>query len=277
MNQLPSDDHLKNLASDSVPSTPLPGPQPAPNVVAELTEFLHSDPTRLGEVYRGGVAGLDARGIADSLGVSTSSFVWNYQQIVAALLTGALPSSPSMALTAARKFRKLLSQTWSTDTTHFLERMQKQLERVADDEAARVEEDEAARIATVAVENEDPSGIYVYSLPHYIRYPWDPDSGRTLLKVGHSRRGAIERFRQQTRTTALPEEPVLLRVYSTASQDSEKTERNFHSLLDAADHSRSATRAAGKEWFLTTLRFLDEIARILELEMREVNSGAESV
>lgn len=265
MNQLPSDDHSKSSASESVPSTPVPGPQPAPNVVAELTEFLDSDPTRLGEVYRGGVAGLDARGIADSLGVSTSSFVWNYQQIVAALLTGALPSSPSMALTADRKFRKLLSQTWSTDTTHFLERMQKQLERVADDEAARVEEDEAARIATVAVENEDPSGIYVYSLPHYIRYPWDPDSGRTLLKVGHSRRDAIERFRQQTRTTALPEEPVLLRVYSTTSQDSEKTERNFHSLLDAADHSRSATRAAGKEWFLTTLRFLDEIARILEL------------
>ncbi|REK81699.1 GIY-YIG nuclease family protein [Rhodococcus erythropolis] len=277
MNQLPSDDHSKSSASESVPSTPVPGPQPAPNVVAELTEFLDSDPTRLGEVYRGGVAGLDARGIADSLGVSTSSFVWNYQQIVAALLTGALPSSPSMALTADRKFRKLLSQTWSTDTTHFLERMQKQLERVADDEAARVEEDEAARIATVAVENEDPSGIYVYSLPHYIRYPWDPDSGRTLLKVGHSRRDAIERFRQQTRTTALPEEPVLLRVYSTTSQDSEKTERNFHSLLDAADHSRSATRAAGKEWFLTTLRFLDEIARILELGMREVNSGAESV
>jgi hypothetical protein len=50
-------------------------------------------------------------------------------------------------------------------------------------------------------------------------------------------------------------------------------EKNFHRLLDAADHSRSVTRSAGRKWFLTTTRFLDEIARVLALGIEIVNDG----
>ena len=45
---------------------------------------------------------------------------------------------------------------------------------------------------TAAVENSKAAessgrpGIYVYTLPHYRRYPVEPDTGKTLLKVGHS-------------------------------------------------------------------------------------------
>ena len=69
----------------------------------------------------------------------------------------------------------------------------------------------------------------------------------------------IKRFRKQERNTVLPEDPWLLRVYA-CSDDVYQTEQSIHRLLKSADHRQSVGRAAGKEWFLTSLRFLDEVA-----------------
>ena len=69
---------------------------------------------------------------------------------------------------------------------------------------------------------------------------------------------------------ALPEDPVLLRVYACAEDDSTRHEKRFHALLEAADHDRSKARTGGTEWFLTSLRFLDEIAATLDLDVREI-------
>jgi len=44
-------------------------------------------------------------------------------------------------------------------------------------------------------------------------------------------------------------------------------EKRFHSLLEAADHDRSAARTGGTEWFLTSLKFLDEIGSTLNLKI----------
>jgi len=41
----------------------------------------------------------------------------------------------------------------------------------------------------------------------------------------------------------------------------------FHALLSAADHRRNQGRAAGTEWFLTSLRFLDAIAEDMGLTL----------
>jgi hypothetical protein len=144
------------------------------------------------------------------------------------------------------------------------------LEERASDPTARKVEDERAVEATSAAEDHGVPGIYVYALPHYVRHPYDEESGRTLLKVGRADRSVITRFRQQTRTTALPEDPVLLRVYPTVEDDSSRFERKFHALLEAADHDRSKARTGGTEWFLTSLRFLDEIATTLGLEVRDI-------
>jgi len=88
--------------------------------------------------------------------------------------------------------------------------------------------------------------------------------------VGRADRSVIRRFREQVRTTALPGDPVLLRVYRCDEDDSTRHERKFHSLLEAADHDRSKAGAGGTEWFLTSLKFLDEIATTLDLEVREI-------
>jgi hypothetical protein len=44
-------------------------------------------------------------------------------------------------------------------------------------------------------------------------------------------------------------------------------------LLEAADHGRSTARTGGTGWFLTSVRFLDEIAQTLEFEIQEVIGG----
>ena len=179
-----------------------------------------------------------------------------------------------MALGAARKFRSILkSPRLSPAARTYLERNLAELDRRADNEAARVEEDQRAKEQTEAAEARNDSGIYVYALPHYLRYPFEADTGRTLMKVGRSDSDVIQRFRNQIRTTALPEEPILLRIYRTGQAPAAPAESDFHRLLEAAQHSRSAARTAGREWFVTSTRFLDEIARVLKLSTEVVNDG----
>lgn len=45
-------------------------------------------------------------------------------------------------------------------------------------------------------------------------------------------------------------------------------------MLEAADHSRSVARTAGREWFVTSTRFLDELARVMQLSINVVNEAA---
>jgi hypothetical protein len=105
----------------------------------------------------------------------------------------------------------------------------------------------------------------VYTYPHYWKYPFVPGTTRRLLKIGKTDQGAFHRVRAQARQTGAPEDPLLLRVY--VSPDPAESERTFHRLLDAAEHSRSEGWGAGREWFATTLEFCDEVARALRLQV----------
>jgi hypothetical protein len=245
---------------------------PPPHVRAEMEALLNEDGTRLGEVYRLLAEGLDPEQIRVRLGLQNYTFVWGYERWIRALRDGDLPTAPTVALGTARKFRSTLKNpTLSDDARLVLSSNLLVLEQRASDATRREQETEEARQAAATVEAEAVTGVYVYALPHYLRYPYDPDSGRTLLKVGRSGRDVIERFRSQTRTTALPEEPLLLRVYPTPTSDkAAEVERQYHRLLEAADHDRSRARTGGTEWFLTSVRFLDEIASALGLPVRQV-------
>ena len=132
-------------------------------------------------------------------------------------------------------------------------------------------EEGAARTRTEEVESQDVPGIYVYSLPHYLRFPFDPDRRHTLLKVGRSQVDVYRRTSQQGRTTALPEDPLLLRVYATSADDAVGAEKYFHTFLEDADHLRNRSSRAGREWFLTTTKFLDRLAKERGLAIEVVN------
>ena len=110
-------------------------------------------------------------------------------------------------------------------------------------------------------------GVYVYTYPHYWWYPTVEGTDRTLLKVGMTTKDAGERVKNQAKHTAVPEEPLLLRVYRSAELDPAALEKRFHRLIRAADHVREATGSAGKEWFETSVQFLDTIAEEFGLQV----------
>jgi hypothetical protein len=200
--------------------------------------------------------------------------------MIKALVEGDLQTdaSPRIAMHIARGFRRLLKDhDFSPLATAALERRLQVLDSYASDPSAKARENRKARATTKTVEELAVPGVYVYSLPQYMRHPYDEVTGRTLFKVGRANRDVIKRFREQTRTTALPEDPVLLRVYPCDEQGSTDLEGRFHRLLEAADHDRSKARTGGTEWFLTNLRFLDGIASTLNLEIRKVADLAEPV
>lgn len=246
--------------------------RPTSEVRAELIRFLEQDSFRVGQVYRLLKKEMSAQEIADELDVSTSGFVWGAERQIRSLLEGDLPTAPSVALRVARKFRSVQKAgEWSPEAISYLEHQTLELERRINDDSARAAEVKRAKSETEKAEARNEIGIYVYSLPHYLLHRYEPESGRTLMKVGRSDSDVIQRFKNQTRITALPEEPVLLRIYRVCQGETDEAERTFHRLLEAADHYRSVARTAGREWFVTSTRFLDEVARALKFDAVVVN------
>ena len=98
---------------------------------------------------------------------------------------------------------------------------------------------------------------------------WTRDSGKTLLKVGHSARDAYYRANSAGRLTSLPEDPILLRIYP--AQESAAREKDFHAWLRDADHAAGRGRRAGSEWFVTSTKFLDRVATAMGLDVRVIN------
>jgi Meiotically up-regulated gene 113 len=241
----------------------------------EIENAILKDEGTLGDIYRRAKAGENP----EEIQVATTAYVLYQLKTARVLIDGTpLPTAPSVAGRTAQALRRILKENeFSPQTRVELERRLAILETRASDRHAKAVEDKQALQATADAEEHAVPGVYVYSLPHYLRHPYDEASGRTLMKVGRADRNVIKRFRDQTRTTALPEDPVLLRVYPCNEDGSTDLEGKFHRLLEAADHDRSKARTGGTEWFLTSVKFLDEIAAILKLDVREVAELADPV
>ena len=222
---------------------------------SEIESALVSEDTHISDIWQRTKSGQTPDEIRIAYGNERPNFVWNYLRTGKAIIEGDLPTAPTVALGAMRTLRRFLKDhEFSEDTHRVLMQRLAILESRAYDPKARSDEERGALEATAEAEAKGIPGVYVYTLPHYIRHPYDEESGRTLFKVGHTNRDMIRRFREQTRTTALPEDPVLLRVYECTDGDALEKERSFHRLLEAADHDRSAARTGGTEWFLTSTK-----------------------
>ena len=233
---------------------------------AEVERLLAADNTVLGRLWKYDQEGLSPQEMTDIEGVATTGWVSNYRTLVRALRDGEIPKSPTTAQAAARRLRSWLRKPdLSPGLRRDLEEQESLLTSRAEDRQAQDDEVELAVEATIAAEATHGPGIYVYTLPHYLRYPYDPTTGRTLLKVGHSAVDAHYRAASQGRLTALPEDPILLRIYPV--DESAKAEREFHTWLRDADHAAGRTQRGGSEWFVTSTKFLDRIARSMGLEV----------
>lgn len=214
--------------------------------------------------------GLSREEMSEREGVATQGWTSNYDYLVQNLRDRRVESTPSGARRSASRIRSWLkSKPLSGELRAELVEQERILTAVAEDRDAQDAEDAEAVEGTRTAEASSTPGIYVYSLPHYLKHPVDPDTGRTLLKVGHSGRDAYYRAGSQGRLTTLPEDPILLRIYP--AEESGRVEAQFHAWLRDADHRGGRTRRAGSEWFVTSTKFLDRVARSLDLEVREIN------
>lgn len=240
--------------------------------VSEVSDLLEADQTALGDVWRRRQAGKTPEQIAEEDG-NTVGPAYSYFNLQNALLSGTVSQAPTVARGVAARIRRWLkTKDLSDSLRRALEEQETALSAVVNDSQASEAETEEAVAKSKEAEAENIPGIYVYTLPHYVRYPYDGKTGRTLLKVGHSSVDALYRATSQARVTSLPEDPWLLRMYPVDA--SSEAEKRMHAFLRAADHDGVRGGRIGAEWFLTSLKFLDHVAKSLELEVRVINDFA---
>ena len=243
----------------------------------EIEKALTGDPQRLGDVFRArdGSGNYDVQRIADDLGLGTVSPVYWYIRSIDTLIDcRRLTDGPIGARQRAsmlRSFAKRHANSLSSETRRKLGDLATEHDRIAVDEEAIVRENEGLERSAGSEVPNGLAGIYVYTFPHYLRYPVVPSdeddtNPRTYLKIGSSGTDMAVRVKQQN-TTATPEPPVILRMYTCPDGEVEKIERRIHNHLSAADHNPNRSPGAGKEWFLTHLRFVDSTAELLGLKL----------
>lgn len=259
----------------------LTGPATTPR--DELAEFIASQETRIGDVYNLTAEGLDPRGIADRLNIDTSSFVYQYQAMIAAALDGELPSGPTMLKSVASALNGLHKRARGVLSPEALELLDANRSRASQ----AIEELDPVAEAQAEVEDEEReegqidelvgvAGIYAFSYGWYLDNPLSEENDRTLIKVGRARDIAarIRQHRAGARTH-IPEPLVTVRVFGTGDRDVEQVERLFQRLLKTAGHTnprrdtsrRNRKNEVGEEWYLTNREFLDSIAEALELRI----------
>lgn len=228
------------------------------------------------------VARLEAAGITDrneivaAGGAANYSAVANKQVAIRIIRDGVIPTKPSYGTanaSAARSFLKTFRAQMSRQVQDHLANVIDSCEAVAGNRVAIEAENDELEQGSEALEQELAArgGVYVYSYPHYLRFPTVDGTERTLLKIGKSDRAAHIRINEQGRMTAAPEKPVVLRVYHSETKSPAEMERQFHRLLAAADHDSS--RGGAREWYETSLVMLDTVADILGFETSHRDPG----
>lgn len=245
--------------------------------LAEIDALLEIDGRKIGAFWRAQKEDEDAGVIAEKMGWATPSAVWSYRKYIDVLRgTSPAPTAPAVALQCSRQIASFIRRhpDLSGPTKNLLEDRKRDCDAKGDEYEEHVSPSSDADSDSV----EDQAGVYVYTLPHYLNHPVHPatethgaisKTPRTFLKVGKSDVDINVRIRQQA-STALPERPLKLRLYRN-DESAIDLERKIHRMLKAADHNPNEERGAGKEWFMTNLKFLDAIAVAFEIQIERYN------
>lgn len=252
----------------------------------EIEAALKVDTSRIGDVFRLQQSDEDksAQSIADDLGLGTSNSVYSYRSSIRTLLEGRrVVSGTHYPLQIARMLRGFVGKhtdSLTAVTTQKLLALAEEHDRFASDVDTIARENEENERALESDDRLNVPGIYVYTYPHYYNSPVrrsqeDYTDNRTFLKVGvtEAAEGVSKRIQQQIGQvrTAIPEPPLILRIYNGAGVDLKEAEEKIQNHLESADHSRINRQrgsGVGVEWFLTHLKFLDSTASLLGLEVK---------
>ena len=193
----------------------------------EIEAILDIDQRRIGQVWREiQQHGRVAEKIRDALKLATVGTVTSCLGSIDTLrkceqLTSA-PTLASQRASMLRGFLKRHDANLTQATKDRLEDLVRKHDHASTDETEIAKESQELEEKDQGLREGTP-GIYVYTLPHYMKHPVlpndDADSDhRTYLKVGKSDRDAAKRMAQQS-TTALPEPIMVLRRYTKAKKE----------------------------------------------------------
>ena len=248
----------------------------------EVRKALEKDQKRLGDVWRLTKEDKSPADMSEELGLETniSSVYRKFIQIIEMGEEGisVLPTSRTTAIEcrdSLRGFIKRGHEYLSQETIQILEKQAEECERRANDPQALEQEYVKVERETSQAESQADlsgvAGIYVYTYPHYYRYPVikgdDETDDRTYLKIGMSARDASERVRQQT--TPMPEPPMLLQIWIVENDnDLKEIEKKIHDHLRTIGHGNFQNRRQGnREWFLTNEQSVASTANLLGLKL----------
>ena len=253
----------------------------------EIEAALENDQTRIGDVFRSQQSdeNKSAQSIADELGTTVGPVhswrrsletLFECKRIVGGTTEATQKASMLRAFANSKRHASILSEA----TRRALHDLAEEHDRFASDLDVITREGEVNEHALDSDDRLNVPGIYVYTYPHYNKSPVKPSQedytdDRTYLKIGvtEAAEGVSKRIKQQIGEvrTALPESPLILRIYNADGVDLKETEKKIQRHLDAADHSqinRQRGSGVGMEWYLTHLKFLDSVADLLGLEVK---------
>ena len=244
--------------------------KPNTQIYNELSEVLIRNQGTTGSTYRLMVDGLEkASDIVEQGSASNAGVVSNDKVSIKAVLEAHVPKSPSRSRGCGRFVGGLLKANpdLSAGTREYLINLRDELDAHALDESAQSIEDRSLEKASEELEKtiESIGGVYVYTFPTYLKNPIKADPERFWFKVGRTEQIVEMRIANQTRQTAMPEDPLILRVYQSEAISTIDLESKIHKMLVSAGHNRTEAKHGGREWFATSLEFLDEIASLLGL------------
>lgn len=257
---------------------------PKPAVLEEISRALEQNDGVLGKVARAMSEGVTSPTVMAQRGAGANpGAAANLARVVRYVKEGVPPRAPTVAASTARSLGGVLRDNphLSPEAASYLRTLRELADTVEKDDEAVA--GEVAQLLTASDELtskvEKLGGVYAYSFPTYLRVPAKTDPERFWLKIGQTGRVVEKRVSDQLRSTAMPEDPVILRVYTDpkgeaveSETDYAALEKKFHKLLMSAGHSKTSARSGGTEWFATTLEFLDEIAETLDLDIETRDS-----
>lgn len=224
----------------------------------ELHEALIRNQGTTGSTYRLMLEGFEkATEIVENGAASNVGVVHNDKATIRAVLEGAIPTSPARAKGSGRFVGGLLKANpeFSAGTKEYLIYLRDELDDFALDEGAQIAEDREIEKVSDALEKtiENKGGVYVYTFPTYFKNPIKTDPERFWLKVGRTEQIVEMRIANQTRQTAMPEDPWIIRVYQSDLISTSELEGKLHKMLISAGHNRTEAKHGGREWFATNL------------------------
>ena len=244
--------------------------KPDISILKELSDALTRNQGTTGSTYRLMVDGLEkASEIVEHGSASNVGVVSNDKAAIRAVLEAEIPKSPTRSKGSGRFVGGLLraNPDLSIGARDYLVNLRDELDAFALDESAQSTEDREIEKTSEELEKniEAKGGVYVYTFPTYLKNPIKSDPERFWFKIGRTEQIVEMRIANQTRQTAMPEDPWILRVYQSDSISTTELESKLHKMLVSAGHNRTEAKHGGREWFATNLDFLDEIATLLGL------------